>query len=326
MNQAHGWRRGLAVGLMLAAADAFSDRTAMPPAEAVIWLQAYLRYDLTKRTAEQSALLAAARPAEDQAQVAEAAALRQTEQNARLRRALEAQFGATARERFAAFMADWTDAEQRGDPEYLRWISGVTGLSAGDYAGLRTAAFRVWLTAETADGANWLGAVETWLTAGTRDAERPPLRVWLDRATGAARAADAGSALADAEASAVFVPVEEDPAGSALEQLAARRGEKRAADVARAQAQMQQIADERRAWEEEHGAELKRRADLDAEHVKQQADKLAAAEKDALEQRKNSWNAKLLNILGATVSTFTGAVTGEIGKRAAERVTEEIFK
>ena len=60
--------------------------------------------------------------------------------------------------------------------------------------------------------------------------------------------------------------------------------------------------------------------------MKRHADKLAATEKDALEQRKNSWGNRLKSIVGATVSAATGAFTGGIGTRAGQEAANAIFK
>jgi hypothetical protein len=65
--------------------------------------------------------------------------------------------------------------------------------------------------------------------------------------------------------------------------------------------------------------------DSPLDNMKNQADKLATAEKDALDQRQNSWGACLKTIVGSLVSSATGAFTGGIGARAGEEAVNAVF-
>jgi FtsZ-binding cell division protein ZapB len=102
-----------------------------------------------------------------------------------------------------------------------------------------------------------------------------------------------------------------------------KRSERR---LEEAQAGMEQVASERQAAEEEYAAKKTAAAQAEAEAMKRHADKLAATEKDALEQRKNSWVNRLKSIVGATVSAATGAFTGGIGTRAGQEAANAIFR
>jgi hypothetical protein len=66
-------------------------------------------------------------------------------------------------------------------------------------------------------------------------------------------------------------------------------------------------------------------AQAEAAALQRHAEKLAAVEKDALDQRQNSWTSKLKNIVASTVSTATGVFFGSVGQRAGEAVTDAVF-
>jgi FtsZ-binding cell division protein ZapB len=82
---------------------------------------------------------------------------------------------------------------------------------------------------------------------------------------------------------------------------------------------------ERDAAEQEAAARKTAAAQVEVDAMRRQADKLALVEREALEQRRNSWRNRLRSILVGTVSAATGAFTGGIGTQAGQRAAEAIF-
>lgn len=111
-----------------------------------------------------------------------------------------------------------------------------------------------------------------------------------------------------------------------LDAYSRMRKTKRERALAEAHAGMQQVAAEREAAEKEYAAEQAARARAEAEAMKAHAQKLAAVEKEAMEQRQNSWGSRIKRIIGGTLSAATGAFSGGIGAAAGQRAVQEIFR
>jgi hypothetical protein len=157
-----------------------------------------------------------------------------------------------------------------------------------------------------------------------------PLAAWLARAEPAAPPApppSRGAQLAGAEAEAP--PVDDEAlqgAASSLDGFSRLRQDRRQRAFADAEKAMTQVAAERTAVEQEAAARKLAAAQADAEAVKKQAARLAAADAEALEQRKNSWGNKLKGLAGSLISATTGAFTGTIGAEAGRRAAGELFQ
>ncbi len=102
-----------------------------------------------------------------------------------------------------------------------------------------------------------------------------------------------------------------------------KKQERRAAE---AQAAMQQIATERQNAEQELASKKQAEAQAEADAVKNQAQKLAATEKQALEQQQNSWGNKLKALVGTTISAAGGAFFGGIGAQAGQMAANALFQ
>ena len=88
-----------------------------------------------------------------------------------------------------------------------------------------------------------------------------------------------------------------------------------------AEAGMAQVANERRIADEEYNAKKQAAAAAEAAAMQAQAQKLAAAEQEAVVQDQNSWKTRIKGIvataIGATGSAFLGNVGGRIGEEAS---------
>ena len=92
-----------------------------------------------------------------------------------------------------------------------------------------------------------------------------------------------------------------------------------------AKAAAEQLETQRKEWEEDYATKKTQQAEAEAEAYKKWSEAMAQADKDALEQRQNSWQAKLKGIAGALVSSTVGAFTGGVGTRAGEKLAKAIF-
>lgn len=310
------------------AADTTGNRTMM---------EAYFRYLLGCQIPIQASGLAADAPAEIQEQVNQAASRWTGDLMARVRSSLEQQWKEEARSKFSLFVATYTTAEKEGDISHLRSLARTSGLSAPlpkSYAELHGMVTAGWLKDDVDSGAALLGEIQTWMDVRARNPDTPPLSAWLARHTPQAtpepvRMAPAKPSRRDALRNAEAAPAEfqgnTDDAPAAMDTFARARQDRRQRALEEAQAGMEQVAAERDAAEREYAAKKTAAAQAEAEAVKRQADKLAAAETEALEQRKDSWGNKLKGVLSATVGAATGAFSGGIGTEAGTRLADAIF-
>jgi len=312
------------------------------PTESELLLRSLFRHRLAVQAMAEAERLGAAAGAERAADVAAAADRWGRAVNESIRSELEAAFGDQARKRFADFVAAYAAAEARADPAHLADLARQMRWEAAprDYAALRRTMTEQILAADVADAAHFLGEVQTWLDLRQRSADVPPLAAWLYRGEVVAVQPAAGTSspklipqrpvpansLRGAEAPAGEFTASEEASVGALEAFRSARTARREQAMQVAQAGMQQIAEERRAAEEELAAKTTAAAQAEAEAVKKQAEKLAAAEQEAIEQRKNSWSGRLKQIVSTTIGAAGGAFLGGVGSRAGEAAAEAVFK
>ncbi len=326
MSARHAWC--LAAVLPVLAAGAAE------PEDTRVLLTAYFQYVISRQIPAQAEGLATDYPEGQQKQVSVAMADWQGRVMKTVRKELGDQFGDDARQRFETFVAAYTTAEKSADAAYLAELARTAGLATGpkDYAGLHRLVTTDWLKRDLDAGAAILGEVQTWLDVARRTPDAPPLSAWLTRGTqswgpGATTPAKPArrNALRESEATAGDFTAAEGDAPSALDALAQNRKERRQRALEESQAGMQQVATERDAAEREYAARKTAAATAEAEAMKRHADKLAATEAEALEQRKDSWGNKLKGILSSTIGAATGAATGGIGTEAGRRLSQAIF-
>ena len=297
-------------------------------------VESYFRYLLGQQISVQASGLAAGAPAAIQAQVNQAAEQWTGELMNRVRTSLEQQLKEDARSKFSIFVATYTMAEKDGDIAYLGNLARDTGLSSPTpktYTEFHDKVTTGWLKSDVDSGAALLGEIQTWMDVQAGNPETPPLSAWLGRhsrmvatPTTVAKAEPPRptrrNALRNAEAAPAEFQGDEGEKPAAFDTFAQARQERRQRALEEAQAGMEQVAAER-----EYAAKKTAAAQAEAEAIKRQADKLAAAETEALEQRKDSWSNKLKGVLSATVGAATGAFSGGIGTEAGTRLADAIF-
>lgn len=315
----------LALSAWCSAASADTDEAAL--------LSAFYRYGFAQAVGEQCAALGSDLPPARAEEVKAVAANWVSFQMDGIRSTLESRFGDEARGRFEQFVTLFSVALRDEDMETLDAVAQA--IAPGGRAGEVLLNFkRDTLAGAQEHAVNLLGEVQTWAELARRGTELPPLESWLMRAEPPEEPAPPPPPLRKrnplAEAEAVPAEFVDDPdagdEGNALETFAAMRKTRREQALADAQAGMQQIAQERQAAEAEYAAKKTAAAQAEAEAMKAHAQKLAAAETEALEQRKNSWSSRLKNIVSSTVGAAVGAFTGGIGAEAGQRAVQEIFR
>jgi hypothetical protein len=320
----------LAASLFVALGHALAVETR---SDGQVLLTAYLHLGLTEQVMSQSTGLAAGASAENRRQVAQATAGWAASSREKTRRELEERFGAEARSRFEAFFAELSAAEGRTDAAYLKTLAGVAGIEPppADYAAMRALAATTWMAEDVNAAATFMGEIQTWLDVKNREPNTPPLDIWLSR-TGSPAASPPKPAkkprnpLAEAEAPAQeFQPDEGSPAANPLVAYDSMRRERRDRKLVEAQAGMQQVSVERDAAEQDLAARKTTAAQADADAMRRQAERLAATEVKAMEQRKNSWSNRMKSIFTMTVGAATSTFTGGIGAQAGQKAAEAIF-
>lgn len=298
-------------------------------------LSAYLRYQLSEKVAEHSQGLIQNAPEPVAKEVDRAVKVWAGEQNTAIREMLWARFQDDAKTRFTDFVAQYTTAENGGDLAYLNQICGDLRMGTpcpSDYAGLRRLIMESDLQQNVLESSRLLGDVQTWLDLKGRGESVPPLQAWLARDQKEPAAAPKkpvvkkpANPLADAEVPAGEFNPEEGETASPLQSFDQMRQERRARALEESQAGMQQVAAERDAAEQEYAQKKAAFAAAEAENIKRHAEKLAANEQQALEQRQNSWAAKIKGVIGSTISAGSGAFFGGVGQRAGEEAAKELF-
>jgi hypothetical protein len=110
-----------------------------------------------------------------------------------------------------------------------------------------------------------------------------------------------------------------------LDMLSNLHSERRADALRQAEVGMSMVTAERQAAEDELAAKKLQQAQADATALKKQARVLAAAEKDAMAQRENSWGNRLKKIVGATATAAGGTFFGHVGAEAGRAAVDAIF-
>lgn len=249
-----------------------------------------------------------------------------------IRSDLEKQFGEEARGKFDKYMVDQAAAEKKGDKEFLALAAQSLAIEPvpADFVALRKQALEMALKDDMQAASKWLGDIETWLDLRKQGKEVPPLGIWLTRAIKSSAMTKTPPAkkvdpLQSAEVEVEEFKPEKDGGDSPLDNFSAQRNQRREKAMKEAQAGMAQVAAERQAAETEYAAKKAAEATAEADAMKSNADKIAAAEKEALEQRQNSWGARLKTIVGSLVSATTGAFTGGLGAKAGEEAVNAVF-
>lgn len=246
------------------------------------------------------------------------------EQKKSIRTKLENALGEDARESFTFFTTRYTEAEAAEDADFLASINRqLDDSTSTSYAALRQCIFSKWIKPEIDATGKWLADVQTWVDLRQRNMKTPSLQAWIarDEPTPAAPK----PSLASAEAP---LPEFNDTATSdvsPMDEFESIRDKRREKKRAETEAAMKQIAAQRKLDEEAYAAKRTAEAQREADAVRAYSQKLASAEAEAMEQRKNTWSARVKRIAVATVSGALGAVTSGTGAAAGAVVAEELF-
>ncbi len=301
-------------------------------ADTDVLLRSFVHFSLAQEVRSQAMLLADNAPATEAEQIRTVTDDWFHDETGRMRTDLDAHFGEDAREQFEDFVADYTAAENTGDPDYLYWLATHTDIrgNPADYAELRQLALARWLNVPLAEGIRLLSEIQTWADLRAREPGTPALDYWLERDEQPRPETSAPQRPINPLAAAEASPPEWQETGtsqsSSLDAFAQRRRERREQAMQSAQAGMQQMALERQSAEQEYAARVMAEAQADAEAMRAQAQKLATAEAEAMAQRENSWGNRIKRIVGATVSAGVGAFTGGVGAEAGRRAADEVFR
>jgi len=203
-----------------------------------------------------------------------------------------------------------------------------------DYAPLRDDVMKNDLPGDIEAAGAFLGNVQTWLgLRKKKGAEAPPLAVWLDRDSKVPPVVEKKpkkkkrrNSLRDAEAAAGTFVEAPDDGGSVLGTFGTARNERRQKALKDAEAGMAQVAEERRIADEEYNAKKQAAAAAEAAAMQAQAQKLAAAEQEAVEQDQNSWKTRVKGIVSSAVGAAGSAFLGGVGSRVGEAAAQAVFK
>lgn len=202
-----------------------------------------------------------------------------------------------------------------------------------DYAPLRDDVMKNDLPGDIEAAGAFLGNVQTWLgLRKKKGAESPPLAVWLDRDSKVPPAVEKKpkkkkrrNSLRDAEAAAGTFVEAPDDGGSVLGTFGTARNERRQKALKDAEAGMAQVAEERRIADEEYNAKKQAAAAAEAAAMQAQAQKLAAAEQEAVEQDQNSWKTRVKGIVSSAAGAAGSAFLGGVGSRVGEAAAQAVF-
>ena len=322
----------LACLFCLFAAGAAGAAEAPPMTDAGVLLNAYMRFVLAREIQAQALNLAQPLAAGEAGQITEQANAWMAAETAALRAGLDERFAEAAKDRFTAFVAEYTSAENQNDLHYLGRLAGDAKLgdTPFEFAAMRKMVLDKWLTDPFQKGSRLLGEMQTWAEVRAKNPQAPPLAAWLARDTTTPAPPPPPpkpvNPLAAAEAEApAWAASETPPPANPMDAFAQGRKEKRDRALQDAQAGMQQMAMERQAAEQEYAAKKMAAAQADADAMRAQSQKLAAVEQEAIDQRANSWAGRLKNIVSATVGAATGAFTGGIGAEAGRQAANALF-
>ncbi|MCX7009045.1 MAG: hypothetical protein NTY53_17655 [Kiritimatiellaeota bacterium] len=322
------------LGLLVAACSAAT----APVSEHALLLRAYFHVMLIQQMPAQVRHVTQAVPEADAAQIQEALTVWMQTQLATTRAELTTRLGEQSRERFEQFVADYSVAESKGNIRFLTTMVAGLGLEQNPpqtYQALHEFVTTTLLKADLQTASKFLSDLQTWLKLKTNTPDMPPLQAWLNRdqaldaapksAPAVAPAPSRAQLLAEREAAPAEFKPEAETSPSARETYAAARKERQARRMEVAQAGMQQVAAERQSAEQEQAAQKTTMAQAEAEAIKNQAQKLAAVEKQAMEQQQNSWGNKLKAIVGTTISAAGGAFFGGVGAQAGQLASDALF-
>ena len=227
-------------------------------------------------------------------------------------------------------LAAFQSAEE-ARPIFAAFVDAVNSKPA-DYAALRAEVAKADLAQDFADAGKFLGDVQSWLRLREKG-ETLPLKAWIARDEKAPKANSSvakkrkkRNPLRDAEAApGAFVEAPDD-GGSVLGTFSASRKMRRDKALKDAEAGMAQVAEQRRIADDEYNARLQAAATAEAAAMQAHAQKLAAAEQQAVVQDQNSWKTRIKGVVAAAAGAAGSAFLGTVGGRVGEAAANAVFK
>lgn len=318
-------RKGLFSGLLgvvlLAAPGIVRGEGYATPAGALV--ANYLRYLLLNHVGAQGAEIVAQAPAAAQAGLRARLDNWKSSFQETIRVDLENSLGADARPQFEEFVTAFTQAEQAKNLVYLEQLGGQVGWPGpvtGGFEAFRRWGIQQWVAGDMQAGVDFLST----LVPPAAPVAPPPVSA-VPAPPPPPPPPRASNPLRDAETEAAPADLAEPAGGATLQRFSGMREERRQKVLDQAQAGMQQVASEREAWEQEYASKVEAKAQAEADAMKRQAERLAATDEEALEQRKNSFKAKAVKVLAGVAEATVSGFTGAIGGRAADEAVNAIF-
>ena len=305
------WFAGLCAAALLCATGGARGQEPTSPETALA--ANYLRYLLLNHVNAQGANVLAQAPAVLQASLRTRLDGWRSSFQESIRADLDRRLGANARPRFEEFINTFAQAEQARDLAYLERLGaqvGWPGPASSGFEAFRRWGIQQWVADDMQAGVDLLSEMAAQVDAQTRAPAPPP---------------PPANPLRDAESAAPPLEYGDVSGGAPLQQYSGRREERRQKALDQAQTGMEQVAAEREAWEQEYASDVEAKAQAEAEAVKRQAERLAATDEEALEQRKNSFKSKAVKVLAGVAEATVGGFTGAIGARAADEAVNAIF-
>ncbi|MCK5529309.1 MAG: hypothetical protein KAI74_06465 [Kiritimatiellae bacterium] len=312
--------------LSLIILPSLSIATSAPPNNAEVLISAYFKYNIVKEVKKSAEAITATDTAKTE--ITDTLNSWSKQQQQQIRASLQKQFNDDAKETFSFFVKNYTAAEKDNDLDYLKTLTARLSNSPApkSFIQLRNIAINQWLKDDINSAGTLLSEIQTWNDLPSSTRSTLSLQDWLERDKNAPPPTPPEPSLANAEPDLpAFVELDEDE-GSAMDIYDKLQSKRRAQVLAESQKYMKQIADERKSAEEEYAQRKSAKATKEAAAVKAQAQKLAAAESEVMEQRKHTWTARFSRLATSVVGGTFSAVTGGVGSAAGAAAAQAIFE
>ncbi len=329
-----GWRYASVLALCGLVFGAWAQTPEGEPPTRVL-LKALFRLSVSDQIASQAATFASRADEVAAVEIEMAVDSFKAEISERIRTELDEIFGTVARDEFGVFVDRYATAEAEKDLEFLGRLVAMSGewkQKPETFDQIRQAMVQDVMKDEIAEGSRFLAEIQTWLDVRKKAQDVPNLEVWLKREDSVQsviaqtpKSTRKANPLRDAEAKAKTFEGGDDGEASVLAGFGAARAERRQKALEDARAGMQQVAEERRVAEDEAASKKLAAAQAESEAVRKHAEKLAASESEAIEQRRNSWSSRLKSVLSTTIGATSGAFLGNVGSRAGEAAADAVF-